>query len=249
MATMNTVNTSPTLLYQPLYEQIKRMLTQSLIDGEWKAGEMIPSEMELAARFKVSQGTVRKALDELVSENILMRRQGKGTYVNTHNEEGMQLRFLRLTDENGKKAFPKNELLSCVRGKASAKVAKKLNLKVGASVIEIKRLLGFEGRPLIFDHIIIPSAEFSGLGAKQIETYKGSLYRMYEREYDIRMVRAVEDIRAVGADEEVAEALNLEEGSPLLRIERIAFTYGDKPMEWRLGLCLTDSFHYRNELE
>jgi GntR family transcriptional regulator len=246
---MVTTNTSTTLLYQPLYEQIKRMLTQSLIDGEWRAGEMIPSEMELAARFKVSQGTVRKAIDELVSENILMRRQGKGTYVNTHNEKGMQLRFLRLTDESGKKAFPKNELLSCSRGKANAKIAKALNIKSGTSIIEIKRLLGFEGSPLILDHIIVPSAEFSGLGAKQIEEYKGSLYRMYEQEYDIRMVRAVEDIRAVGADEEAADALNLEEGAPLLRIERIAFTYGDRPLEWRLGLCLTDNFHYRNELE
>jgi GntR family transcriptional regulator len=246
---MNTPNTLPTLIYQPLYEQIKRMMTQSLIDGEWKAGEMIPSEMELAARFKVSQGTVRKALDELVSENILMRRQGKGTFVHTHNEEGMQLRFLRLTDENGKKAFPKNELLSCVRGKANAKIAKKLNLKAGTSIIEIKRLLGFEGRPLILDYIIVPSADFAGLGAKQIEAYKGSLYRMYEQEYDIRMVRADEQIKAVGADAEAAQALGLAQGAPLLEIERVAYTYGDRPLEWRLGLCLTDSYHYRNELE
>ena len=246
---MNAINTSPTLVYQPLYEQIKRMLTQSLIDGEWKAGEMIPSEMELAARFQVSQGTVRKAIDELVLENILMRRQGKGTFVHTHNEEGMKLRFLRLTGEDGKKAFPKNELLSCARGKANAKIAKALNIKAGASIIEIKRLLRFEGRPLILDHIIVPSAEFAGLGAKQIEEYKGSLYRMYEQEYDIRMVRAEEDIRAVGADAEAADALNLKEGAPLLRIERIAFTYGNRPLEWRLGLCLTDSYHYRNELE
>ena len=246
---MVTTNTSTTLLYQPLYEQIKRMLTQSLIDGEWKAGEMIPSEMELAARFKVSQVTVRKAIDELVSENILMRRQGKGTFVHTHNEEGMKLRFLRLTGEDGKKALPKNELLSCTRGKANAKIAKRLNLKAGTSIIEIKRLLVFEDNPLILDHIILPSAEFSGLGAKQIEEYKGSLYRMYEQEYGIRMVRAEESISAVGADEEAADALNLEEGAPLLRIERIAFTYGDRPLEWRLGLCLTDSYHYRNELE
>jgi len=246
---MVTINTSTAPLYQPLYEQIKRMLTQSLIDGEWKAGEIIPSEMELAARFRVSQGTVRKAIDELVSENILMRRQGKGTYVNTHNEEGMKLRFLRLTGEDGKKAFPKNQLLSCTRGKANAKIAKKLNLKPGTAIIEIKRLLGFEGRPLILDHIIVPSAEFSGLGAKQIEEYKGSLYRMYEQEYGIRMVRAEEVIRAVGADQEAADALYIDGGAPLLRIERVAFTYGDRPLEWRLGLCLTDNFHYRNELE
>jgi GntR family transcriptional regulator len=246
---MVTTNTSPALLYQPLYEQIKRMLTQSLIDGEWKAGEMIPSEMDLAARFKVSQGTVRKAIDELVSENILMRRQGKGTFVHTHNEEGMKLRFLRLTGEDGQKALPRNELLSCTRGKANAKIAKKLNLKAGTAIIEIKRLLVFDDKPLILDHIIVPSAEFSGLGAKQIEQYKGSLYRMYEQEYDIRMVRAQEEIRALGADQEAAQALHIEVGTPLLGIERIAFTYGDRPLEWRFGLCLTDSYHYRNELE
>jgi GntR family transcriptional regulator len=246
---MVTQKSTTAPLYQPLYEQIKRILTQSFIDGEWKAGEMISSEIELALRFKVSQGTVRKAIDELVSENILIRRQGKGTYLNTHNEKGMQIRFLRLTDESGNKALPKNELLSCKRGKANTKISKALNIKAGASIIEIKRLLSFEGRILILDHIVLPSSEFIGLGAKQIEEYKGALYRMYEQEYNIRMVRAVEDIRAVGADKEAAYALGLEDETPLLRIERVAFTYSDKPMEWRLGLCLTDIYHYRNELE
>ncbi len=246
---MNTVTASQVLLYQPLYEQIKRMLTQSLIDGEWKAGEMIPSEMELAGRFQVSQGTVRKAIDELVSENILMRRQGKGTYVMTHNEEMMKLRFLRLTGEDGQKGVPQNQLLSCIRAKASAKVAKKLNLKTGAAVIEIKRVLVIGGRPLILDHIIVPSSEFSGLSAKQIDDYKGALYRMYEQEYGIRMIGAHEEIKAVAAEAETAEALDLAEGAPVHQIERVAYTYGDRPLEWRLGLCHTDQYHYHNELE
>ena len=89
--------------YRPLYDQIKVLLTQSLIGGEWRPGDMIPSEIELAARFKVSQGTVRKAIDSLAGENILIRRQGKGTFVATHNEEGIKLRFLRLTAASGQK--------------------------------------------------------------------------------------------------------------------------------------------------
>ena len=109
---MNIANTSPTLLYQPLYEQIKRMLTQSLIDGEWKAGEMIPSEVELAARFKVSQGTVRKALDELVSENILMRRQGKGTFVSFHDITHSMWNFSGFTDyARSKEEIPVSKVL------------------------------------------------------------------------------------------------------------------------------------------
>lgn len=246
---MQIEKTKSSLSYQPLYGQIKRMLIQSLIDGEWRAGEVIPSEMELASRFQVSQGTVRKAIDELVAENILIRRQGKGTYVATHAEEGVKLRFLRLTGEDGKKAIPQNQLVSCQRVKATAVIAKKLGIKTSASVIEVKRLLLFAGKPLILDHIIIPSAEFAGLGAKQIEAHKGSMYSMYEQEYGVRMVRADEQIKAVGANGEATELLGVEINTPLLQIERVSYTYGDKPLEWRLGLCLTDSFHYRNELE
>ena len=94
--------------YKPLYEQIKVLLTQSLIGGEWGPGDMIPSEIELASRYKVSQGTVRKAIDALATEHILLRRQGKGTFVATHSAEGMKLRFLRLTSIDGQKEFLKN---------------------------------------------------------------------------------------------------------------------------------------------
>jgi len=81
--------------FSPLYQQIKGLILQSLEMGEWKPGEMIPSEMELAARFRVSQGTVRKAIDELATENLVVRRQGKGTFVATHAEQHVQYRFLR----------------------------------------------------------------------------------------------------------------------------------------------------------
>src|SRR5204862_8254338 len=76
--------------FSPLYQQIKALMTQRLQAGEWRPGEAIPSELELAARFKVSQGTVRKAIDELAAENLLVRRQGKGTFVATHAEETIQ---------------------------------------------------------------------------------------------------------------------------------------------------------------
>ena len=89
--------------FQPLYRQIKALLTQSLISGEWAPGASIPSEMDLAVRFGVSQGTVRKAIDELAAENIVVRRQGKGTFVATHTEEVVKLRFLRLVAADGSK--------------------------------------------------------------------------------------------------------------------------------------------------
>ncbi len=235
--------------YRPLYDQIKVLLTQSLIGGEWRPGDMIPSEIELAGRYKVSQGTVRKAIDSLAGENILIRRQGKGTFVATHNEEGIKLRFLRLTAANGQKETLQNELISCGKTKADAHFAKILELKASAALIDVKRLLTFSGRPLIYDHIIIPAAPFKGLNATRVEENQGSMYSMYETEYGIRMIRAEERLTAVAASGDVAEALGLKVGAPLLSIERVSYTYGDKPMEWRLGLCLTDDHHYMSELE
>lgn len=236
-------------VFQPLYQQIKVLITQSLISGEWGPGDGIPSEMELAARFRVSQGTVRKAVDELAADNILVRRQGKGTFVATHAERNVKLRFLRLVAADGSKEPLDNSLLECVRSKASAYISKLLNVRTGSAVIDIRRLLLFSGQPLILDHIILPAAPFKGVTAERIEEYNGSMYRMYETLLGLRMVRAEERLTAVGAEPDVAHALDIDRGTPLLSIERISYTYGDKPMEWRLGLCLTGSHHYLNQLE
>jgi GntR family transcriptional regulator len=236
-------------IFQPLYRQIKALITKSLISGEWAPGSAIPSEIELAVRYGVSQGTVRKAIDELAAENIVVRRQGKGTYVSTHTEDTVKLRFLRLVAMDGSKVLLDNKLLSCERAKASPEIAPLLGIKPGSAVIEIKRLLLFSGKPKILDRIILPASVFKGVTSERIEGFNGSMYRMYETLLGIRMVRSEERLTAVGASSPVATALNLKTGTPLLSIERVSFTYGDKPLEWRLGLCLTDDHHYLNHLE
>ena len=152
--------------FRPLYEQIKILLTQSLVAGEWKPGEAIPSEMELAARFRVSQGTVRKAIDELASENILMRRQGKGTYVASHTEPEYQYRFLRVTPDSGEKTPPKNLFFGLERGKAHGDAARALGLKPGAPVMGFKRVMSFGGRPMILDDIVFAAQPLSGTHAR-----------------------------------------------------------------------------------
>ena len=244
-----SIGSMSTPLFQPLYRQIKALITQSLISGEWGPGGAIPSEMEFAAKFGVSQGTVRKAIDELASENILVRRQGKGTFVATHDADVVKLRFLRLVAANGSKELLDNKLLACVRSKATANIARILKIKTGSAVIDIKRLLLFSGKPLIADRIILPAASFKGVTAEKIEEFNGSMYRMYETQLGIRMVRSEERLTAVGADTEVSRLLGLKQGTPLLSIERVSYTYDDKPMEWRLGLCLTDDHYYLNHLE
>ena len=233
----------------PLYIQVKQKITQELMSGNWRAGDLIPSEIELAQSYQVSQGTVRKAIDELSIEKILIRRQGKGTYVTTHDEEQIQLRFLRLTSSKGNKEKLESQLLSFEKMRVNSYVANRLNLRPGSSVFKIKRVLTFAKKPLILDEIYISTIPFKSLNAEMINQKKGSLYRLYESNYGIQMLNADEKIKAVSAEAEVSKLLNIKKGHPILGIERVSYTYGNKPIEWRLGLCLTDEYHYQTELE
>ncbi len=246
LSAMTNVIAAPT--FRPLYDQIKILLTQSLVAGEWKPGEAIPSEVELAARFGVSQGTVRKAIDELAAENILVRRQGKGTYVASHVEDHARFRFLRIHADTGNTIYPKSEFLACKRDKASPLVARALELRPGAPVHMIHRRLLFSGKPLVLDEIVVSAVLCKGLSSTQLNEYNGSLYSFFESRYGLRMIRAEERLTAVAADDKAASILEVAPGTPLLAVNRIAFTYGDKPVEWRRGLCHTDGHSYVNEL-
>nr|WP_314607669.1 GntR family transcriptional regulator [uncultured Janthinobacterium sp.] len=237
---------SPT--FSPLYQQIKALITQSLQSGEWKPGELIPSEVELAGRFKVSQGTVRKAIDELAAENLVMRRQGKGTFVSTHHEARAHFRFLRLVPDEGVPHYPESKFIEVKRVRAPADVARLMDLKSGDAVIFIKRVQYFDGIPTIVEELWLPGLIFKGLTAERLVEYKGPMYGLFETEFGTRMIRASEQIRAVCADAGAAQLLNIDLGTPLLSSERVSFTYGDKPVELRRGLYLTSRHHYQNEL-
>jgi GntR family transcriptional regulator len=235
--------------FSPLYQQIKSLLMRSLQAGEWRPGEAIPSEVELAARFKVSQGTVRKAIDELATENLLVRRQGKGTFVSTHAEQQTQYRFLRLMpDEEGAVGPVERKLLDCRRLRAPADVSRALELKSGDTVVSVRRMLVFRGKPVVLDEIWLPGAQFKGLTAERLSDYRGPMYALFETEFGVRMIRAEEKLKAVAADAGAAEQLQVPVGFPLLSVERLSLTYGDKPVELRRGLYNTSGHFYRNEL-
>lgn len=234
--------------FSPLYQQIKGLITRELEAGVWKPGEAIPSELDLAARFKVSQGTVRKAIDELAADNLLVRRQGKGTFVATHAEQRIQYRFLRLMPDDGNTQGMARRLLEVRRTRAPADVARLLDVKSGDAVVQLRRLLLAEGRPVVLDEIWLPGGPFKGLTAERLADYKGPMYGMFETEFGVRMIRAEEKIRAVVADAATAELLAVPVGEPLLSVERLSFTYGDKPVELRRGLYHTARHFYRNEL-
>lgn len=237
--------------FSPLYQQIKGLILRSLQAGEWKAGDMIPSELDLAARFRVSQGTVRKAIDELATDNLLVRRQGKGTFVATHAEQHTQYRFLRLVPDNGNldsQGPASRRIIECKRLRAPADVARQLQLRTGDPVLEVKRVLAFADTPTILEELWLPGGPFKGLTQDTLAQDQGPMYALFEAQFGVRMVRAEEKVKAVGAPDDVAELLAVTAGEPVLMVERLAYTYNDLPMELRRAHYRTDSHHYRNDL-
>lgn len=235
--------------FKPLYLQIKGLLVQSLAAGEWSPGDAIPSELDLAARYGVSQGTVRKAIDALAADNLVVRRQGKGTFVATHTEEAQStFRFLRVRADDGHDEYPGSRVVDLRRGKAVGDSARLLELKAGEPVVLIKRLLEWSGKPVVLDEITLPAALFRGLTRAKLQAYPGSMYGFFETRFGVRMLSAQERLKAVAADAAAAAALGVPPGSPLLAVERVAFTFGERPVEFRRGLCATIAHHYANAI-
>jgi len=134
------------------------------------------------------------------------------------------------------------------RTRASAEVARPLALRNGDAVLQVRRILSFGGVPTILEDLWLPGQAFKGLTAEQMAQFQGATYAMFELEFGVRMVRAEEKIKAVLPDKDQAHLLQISPQTPLLSVERVAYTYNNTPMELRRGLYRTDTHHYRNEL-
>ena len=245
---MNTTAPAAAPTFSPLYRQIKTLILRGLANGEWRSGEIIPSEGELAIRYGVSQGTVRKAIDEMAAENLVIRRQGKGTFVASHDDPRAFFRFLRLVPLGGGIEKSRSVPLECWRAKAGTEAARMLGLNVSDPIIIVRRLLQFSGKPVVADEIYLSGEIFGALTIDMLRDYEGSLYSLFESNFGVRMIRAEERIRAVPAERSSSELLGVAEGSPLLSVERVSYSYGDTPVEWRRGLYSTAEHCYLNNL-
>jgi len=232
----------------PLYKEVKRLLTQSLADGEWQPGVALPSEAKLGERYRVSIGTVRKAIDELVAERILVRHQGRGTFVAGHNARRTLFHFFHIVPADGGKEQPLTELLSFERAKADAGSAARLNIAPGAPVFRIRNLLRLRGRPVVLDEITLPAERFPRLSEKVFSARDSTIYQLYQERYGINVVRSAERLSAALADRPSAKLLGIPAGSPLLRIKRIALTYHNLPVELRTSLVNTAEHEYFSDL-
>lgn len=232
----------------PLYRSVKQQITEALREGRWKHGEKIASEPLLARRFGASVGTVRKAVGELVAENILVREQGRGTFVRSHSRDYMLDVFFRIVGHDGAHDLPSVRLLSMKRTRADRATAEVLRLKPRAPVIDIETLLTLEGQPAILDRTRLPGALFPDLTESVFSRREGTVYGFFQDRYGITVVRANEFITAVRADERTAQLLALKPGDALLRIERTAYTYKDVPVDSRVRLVSCARHGYLSRL-
>ncbi|HUE46316.1 MAG TPA: GntR family transcriptional regulator [Aestuariivirgaceae bacterium] len=231
-----------------LHAEVKHRIIGSLSEGRWKHGEAIPSEQALARRFKVSVGTVRRAVSELVVESVLVRRQGSGTYVASHTRDYMLSVFFWIVDEKDRKELPRVEVLSYRRARADAATAARLRLQPGAPVIRVRALQRIGGRPMMVDDMRMPQALFPALTEPMFRGREGTIYGFFQERFGITVVRVVERLQARAAGASVAAALGLPAGAAVLRIERTAYTYRDVPVETRIRHVNTARLAYLSQL-
>ena len=232
----------------PLYRVAKRVLLQAIESGDCPPGTSLPSETALAAAFGISIGTLRHAVDELVAEHILIRRQGRGTYVATHNADRSLFQFFHVERCDGQRDVPRVELLAFERIRLDDDAAMALTARPGDAAVQIDNRLSLQGRPVVHDRLILPAALFKGLTEKRVRERPSTIYHLYQTEFGITVLRTQERLRAIPADRTAARVLGAAPGTPMLQVRRTALTFNDKPVEYRVSTIHSAQHEYVNRV-
>lgn len=234
--------------FQPLYAQVYALMTERISTGQWQPGDLLPNEFQLAAEFKVSQGTVRKALMALEANKLIVRRQGHGTYVARHTAQQTLFQFFRIVDLAGTRLTPVSRAFSQKSCKATREQARLLGLQPGAALHAIIRVRYFEEDAAIFEKILIPAALMPDLSVILNQEMPEEMYVIYQQHFGITIVRANEKLAAIAATAEDARHLRVAQDSPLLEITRVASDLNGKPVELRISRCKTAAYRYAAEI-
>ena len=232
--------------YSPLYRRVKKTIVDRMIAGDWTPGAILPSEIQLGEQMGVSQGTVRKALDELAAENIVVRHQGRGTFVAVHDQNRTLFQFFKLVDADGHKSFPETVFSEIHKNPANADERARLDLPAGAKVWRVGRHRALNGRVTLIERIALSTGRFPRLN--EFVPLPNNIYQLFERQFGVTITRAVESLRAISADKASADVLGCAEGAPLLRIDRLAYGLDGTVAEFRRSDCLTTEFSYLSDL-
>lgn len=234
--------------FQPLYAQVKALITERIGSGEWKPGTMLPNEFQLASLFNVSQGTVRKALIALEAELLIVRRQGRGTYVAQHTTEKSHFHFFRILDAQDRRVAPTSRVVSHKSLRATQEFAEKLAIPRRSYLHCITRYRILNDLPAIFERIYVPVDRMPELSVKVGVDMIDEMYVTYQAKFDTTIAHASERLSSVLVPSDAAKYLDLADGTPVLQIARVASDVSRVPVELRISFCRTDLFRYGVEL-
>lgn len=235
------------LSYRPLYQQIKEVLLARIVSGEWPPGTFIPSEAALSQEFGVSVGTLRKALDALASDLVVIRHQGKGTEVMAHDRDRSLFRFFHLVGLDGSRSMPISRILARECRPATQGEAEALNIQEGESVVYIRRMRDLDNSPALLEELVVSAQRFPGL-EREPENLPNTLYQLYQQRFGQSVAKAEERLFAVTATRQEEGMLHVAPGTPLLEIRRIARNLQGEALEFRISRCETQRHCYWNQL-
>jgi GntR family transcriptional regulator len=235
---------------EPLYKQVTRLIAERAAKGEWKSNEPLPTEPQLAAELGVSISTVRAAIAELVHCRLLVRRQGKGTFISPRDEIGSAYQFFHVYPNFGKRELPHSEIVAFRTQHAKEDEAQWLGLgtsQIDRRIYAIRNVLWMAESVVQVSDIALPQSLFPGLTRSRLEDAAPTLYGAYQVLFGITIVRTEDRLSAAPASPEIAKLLTLEPGSPILRIHRIARSVDHRPVEIRSIYIRTDKYHLLHE--
>jgi GntR family transcriptional regulator len=231
----------------PLYYQAKTRFSDFIRSGNLKPGDIIPPEQKLCSELGVSRGTVRMAIGELVQEGVLRREQGRGTFIVGPRLDKSLLAYFKFAErDTSEEIIPDSQILKIENVSPPLEVAKALEITAKETVVRIKRLRTVKGAPFIFQVSFFPKKQFPRLN--RINTNVPSLYDFISDRYGIHIMAVEEYLTAGIPDNEARKMIGLEDGAPVVIIERIAFTTNEKPVEFRRSVGRADRYHYRVRL-
>lgn len=231
--------------FRPMYRQVKEKLVGRIADGTWAPGMMVPSEVQVAADLGVSQGTVRKAMDEMAAESLLVRRQGRGTFVACLDDARILFQFFRIVPDVGERALPDSKVLSVSRV-IDPEAAGRLGLASDAPIVDVERVRYLGDIACIHERIALPAVLFPDIESGP--PLPNNIYALFASRYGVTVAGARERLKAVAAGPRQVELIGASPGEPLMAIDRLATGLDEAPVEWRRSWCRTVAHHYVNDL-
>ncbi len=230
------VNGRAGVVSQPLYAQVRERLLARIIGKEWSQGQLLPNEFDLAREFGVSIGTIRKAVEGLEAAKIVVRKQGRGTFVSRDSAVSATEPVSWFADIGIDLESARTTTLAIEQRVATQPERIGLELEPNKTVIVIHRRRSFAGDARVLDRVALPQQVFFDLDPK--DPLPGNLYEFYGDYFGVRAVKCREQILVVAASADVAQLLDLEVGAPVLRIERLSHSAAGEPVEWRESFCV-----------